>query len=114
RPEEIPAGLPSALLERRPGVMEAYYTMQQAAFEVGIARAARYPSIALTGKGGVASTSVKWLTSGDPWAWTAVGSLAQPIFSFGKLRRGELAAKESYMQSVFAYEQTVLEAFADV
>ena len=38
----------------------------------------------------------------------------QPIFSFGKLRRRELAAKESYMQSVFAYEQTVLEAFADV
>ena len=114
RPEEIPAGLPSALLERRPDVMEAYYTMQQAAFEVGIARAARYPSIALTGKGGVASTSIKGLTSGDPWAWTAVGSLAQPIFSFGKLRRRELAAKESYMQSVFAYEQTVLEAFADV
>lgn len=114
RPEEIPAGLPSALLERRPDVMEAYYTMQQAAFEVGIARAARYPSIALTGKGGIASTSIKGLTSGDPWAWNAVGSLTQPIFSFGRLRRKEMAAKESYMQSVFAYEQTVLEAFADV
>lgn len=113
-PEEIPAGLPSALLERRPDVMEAYYAMQQAAFEVGIARAARFPSIALTGKGGIASHSIKGLTSGDPWAWNAVGSLTQPIFSFGKLRRRELAAQESYTQSVLAYEQTVLEAFADV
>lgn len=113
-PEDIPAGLPSALLERRPDVLQAYYTMQQAAFEVGIARAARYPSIALTAKGGVAGSSIKGLTSGEPWAWTAVGSITQPIFSFGKLRRREMAARESYLQSTLAYEQTVIEAFADV
>lgn len=110
----VPVGLPSALLERRPDVMQSYYAMRQAAYEVGIARSARFPSISLTGKGGLASTTVKGLVTGDPWAWEAIGSLTQPIFAFGRLRRREEAAKESYTQSVYQYEQTVIEAFADV
>lgn len=111
---DIPVGLPSALLERRPDVMQSYYAMQQAAFEVGIARSARYPSITLTGKGGVMSSTIQGLSSGEPWAWSALGSITQPIFAFGQLRRKEQAAKEHYMQSLFTYEQTILGAFSDV
>ena len=50
----------------------------------------------------------------NPWAWDALGSLTQPLFAFGKLRRSELAARERYTQAAKSYEQTVLTAFADV
>lgn len=113
-PADIPVGLPSELLERRPDIMEARYDMLQAAAEAGVARGARFPSIALTAKGGIASNSIKGLTAANPWAWDALGSLTQPLFAFGKLRRSELAAMERYTQAVKTYEQTVLTAFADV
>lgn len=114
RPARIPIGLPSDLLHRRPDVMEAYFTMQQAAAQAGVARSARFPSITLTAKGGIASTSIKGLTSAKPWAWDAAASLTQPLFAFGKLKRREQAAVESYNQSVYSYEQSLLQAFADV
>lgn len=114
RPAQIPIGLPSDLLYRRPDVMEAYFTMQQAAAEAGVARSARFPSITLTAKGGIASTSISGLTAAKPWAWDAAASLTQPLFAFGKLKRREQAAVESYNQSVYSYEQSLLQAFADV
>ena len=113
-PADIPVGLPSELLERRPDIMEARYDMLRAAAEAGVARGARFPSIALTAKGGIASNSIKSLTAANPWAWDALGSLTQPLFAFGKLRRSELAAMERYTQAAKTYEQTVLTAFADV
>ena len=113
-PTDIPVGLPSELLKRRPDIMEARYNMLQAAANAGVARGARFPSIALTTKGGIASNSIKGLTSANPWAWDALGSLTQPLFAFGKLRRSELAAMERYTQAAKTYEQTVLTAFADV
>lgn len=113
-PAQIPVGLPSELLKRRPDVMQAYWNVQQAAARAGAARSARFPSIALTAKGGIASNSIKGLTGANPWAWDAIGSLTQPIFAFGKLRRAEQAAVESYNQAALTYEQTVLTAFSDV
>lgn len=113
-PHEVPVGLPSELLRRRPDVMQARYTMDQAAAQAGAARSARFPSIVLTGKGGIASNSIKGLTYANPWAWEAAGSLTQPVFAFGNLRRKELAAREAYKQSAHNYEQTVLTAFEDV
>ena len=89
RPADIPVGLPSELLERRPDIMQARYDMLAAAAEVGIARGNRFPSIALTAKGGIASNSIKGLTSANPWAWDALGSLTLPVFNFGRLRRAE-------------------------
>ncbi|WP_279067056.1 TolC family protein, partial [Alistipes finegoldii] len=79
-----------------------------------IARGNRFPSIALTAKGGAASNSIKGLTSANPWAWDALGSLTLPVFNFGRLRRAEQAAMERYTQSALTYEQTVLTAFSDV
>lgn len=113
-PAEIPVGLPSSLLERRPDVQEARYDLLAAAANAGVARSARFPSIALTAKGGVASNSIKGLTSANPWAWEALGSLTQPVFGFGRLRRAEQAAMERYTQAARSYEQTVLTAFSDV
>lgn len=113
-PAEIPVGLPSDLLTRRPDVVEAMYKADQAAAQVGLARAARFPSISLTGSGGILSSSLKGLTSGDPWTWSVTGSLLQPIFSFGKLKRSEEVARESYYQALFAYEQSLLQALSDV
>ncbi len=112
-PADIPVGLPSELLKRRPDIMEARYNMLQAAANAG-AHAGRFPSIALTAKGGIASNSIKGLTAANPWAWDALGSLTQPLFAFGKLRRSEMAAMERYTQAAKTYEQTVLTAFADV
>ncbi len=114
RPAEIPVGLPSELLKRRPDIREAHFNMLQAAARAGQARSARFPSISLTAKGGVASGSIKGLTAANPWAWDALGSIAEPIFGFGKLRNAERAAMAAYTQSAKTYEQTVLTAFADV
>ncbi len=113
-PLDIPIGLPSTLLERRPDVMKSYYQMAQAAAEVGVSRAERYPSITITGSGGVFASSLKGLTSGDPLLWSGTGELIAPIFSWGALRRRELMAREKYEASVASYEQTILAAFADV
>ena len=114
RPADIPVGLPSELLKRRPDIRQAHFNMLQAAAQAGQARSARFPSISLTAKGGVVSSSIKGLTAANPWAWDALGSVAEPIFGFGKLRNAERAAMAAYTQSAKTYEQTVLTAFADV
>ncbi len=113
-PIDTPLGLPSALLERRPDVMKSYYAMAEAAAKVGISRAERYPSITITGSGGVYATSLKGLTSGDPLYWSGIGELVAPIFSWGSLRRKEMMERNNYQASVLSYEQTILEAVADV
>lgn len=113
-PADIPAGIPSDLLHRRPDVMQAYFDLEEAAARVGIARARRFPSISLTAEGGVASTSVKGLVHGNPGAWSAALTLTEPIFAFGRLKRAEEIAREDYHQTVFAYEQAILQALADV
>lgn len=103
RPVDVPVGLPSELLERRPDIMEAYYAMQAAACKARYARSVRFPSIALTGAGGAAASSLKALTSGEPWVWSAAGQIVQPLFAFNKLRRAERAAVEAYRQQVLTY-----------
>ncbi len=113
-PFDIPVGLPSSLLERRPDVMKSYYAMVEAAAKVGISRAERYPSVTLTGNGGVYATSLKGLTSGNPLMWSGLGELAAPIFSWGSLRRHEMMERNNYKASVMNYEQTILKALADV
>ncbi len=113
-PPEIPVGLPSALLERRPDVLEAYYGVEQAAAKVNIARVARFPSLSLTATGGVLASTNQGLTSSNPFSWSAAAKLLQPLYAFGHLKRGELSAREGYYQAVKQYEQSILQAFADV
>lgn len=113
-PAYVPSGLPSSLLERRPDVMEAFHKVEAAAAKSRVARAARFPSISLTGEGGLLSATLKGLTSKNPAYWTATVSLAQPIFHFGELKAEEQQAIEMWRQAVLNYQQTVLEAFSDV
>lgn len=113
-PFNIPIGLPSSLLERRPDVMKSYYAMAEAAAKVGISRANRYPSITLSGSGGVFATSLEGLTSGDPLLWSGTGEFLTPIFSWGALRRKEMMQRENYAACVAEYEQTILEALSEV
>lgn len=114
RPYDIAIGVPSDILHRRPDLMAAYYTMQQSAAGVGLARSARLPSITLTLFGGTATDKVSRLFSSKGWIADAMASIAQPIFNFGGLRRREAAAREAYKQSLLAYEQSYIEALNDV
>jgi multidrug efflux system outer membrane protein len=114
RPYDIAIGVPSDILHRRPDVMSAYYTMQQRAAAVGLARSARLPSITISLSGGTATNKIGELFSSKGWVADALASLAQPIYNFGGLRRRELAAREAYKQSLLAYEQSYIEALNDV
>ncbi len=113
-PVQIPVGLPSTLLERRPDVMKSYYAMAKAAAEVGVARAERYPSITLTAEGGIYSTSLSGLTSGNPLYWSTIGEFTAPIFEWGALKRKEQIARASYGAAVADYEQSILTSLCDV
>jgi multidrug efflux system outer membrane protein len=114
RPYDIAVGVPSDLLHNRPDVMAAYYALQQSAANVGLARAARFPSITISLSGGGGGNKISKLFSSKGWVADALASVAQPIYNFGGLRRRELAAREAYRQSLLAYEQCYLEALNDV
>lgn len=113
-PSEIPVGLPSDLLARRPDLMESWYELQAAAAKVGIARSNRFPSIALTTDGGMIGSTVKDLFTSGYWSWGAAAQLVQPIFSFGRLKRKEQIARVEYEDAVLDYEKSVLTAFKEV
>lgn len=113
-PEGLDIGVPSELLERRPDIMQARYALDAAAAQAGLARTARFPSITLSASGGMGANSIKGLTSSNPFTWSAVGSIVQPIFNFHGLKRREQVAVERYNQAAYGYEQTTLAAFADV
>lgn len=113
-PPSIPMLLPSQLVERRPDIIESYYEMESAAAKVGIARAERYPSISLTTQGGVLGSTIEALTSGNPWSWSVIGEISQPIFNFSGLKKREEMARMSYMESLYNYENTMLTAFSEV
>lgn len=114
QPETLAVGVPSELLQRRPDIMQAYYQLQQAAAEAGLARSRRFPSLVLSAAGGVGAASIKGLTSSNPALWSASGSLVEPIFNFGRLRSAERVAIAAYEAAAAGYEQTVLAAFSDV
>lgn len=114
QPEELSAGVPSELLQRRPDIMQAYHALQQAAAEVGVARSSRFPSIRLTASAGIGASTLKGLTEHNPAIWSAAGTIVQPIFQAGALRAKERAAVEQYNQAAYQYEQTILAAFSDV
>ncbi|MCK5571134.1 MAG: TolC family protein, partial [Bacteroidetes bacterium] len=110
---EIPAGLPSQLLERRPDIAEADYLYRAQTSRVGVAEALRFPAISLTGMLGLASSDLSQLTS-DGLGWSVGGSLFGPIFNFNKnIRRVEIE-EERMRQALLQFENTVLIAFREV
>jgi NodT family efflux transporter outer membrane factor (OMF) lipoprotein len=113
-PPSIPAGLPSDLLERRPDISSAERRMQAANAQIGITRAAYYPTITLTGQGGFESISAGTLFQGPSGLWAAGGSALETLFDAGRRRGMSDQAKSAYQQSVDNYRQSVLTAFQEV
>ncbi len=110
---QIPSGLPSQLLSRRPDVRQAEQQWIAQNERVGVSQAVRYPSISLTGALGLASNDLSTLASGDP-VWNLAGSLTGPIFAFNKNKRRaevEIARAE---QTRLRYERAAITAFGEV
>ena len=114
QPPEIPAGLPSALLERRPDIREAEEQLIAANAEIGVARAAYFPQISLSGTGGFQSSALSNLFSGPAGAWSFGASLTQPIFTGGKLRAGVRLAEARRQTALLVYQQSIQTAFRGV
>ena len=114
RPPSIPVGLPADLLERRPDVAAAERSLAAANEGIGIAKAAFFPSIHLTGAAGVESVDLKDLFSWDSRAWTFGPNLSLPLFQGGRNRAGVQRAEASYREAVAQYRSRVLVAFHEV
>jgi len=116
-PPDVPAGLPSALLERRPDIREAEQILVAANAEIGVAKAQFFPQIALTGSGGGAfgrSSAFSGLLSSQTGLWSYGANVSQPIFTGGALRGNLKLAKSEHQQALIAYRQTIQRAFGDV
>jgi outer membrane protein, multidrug efflux system len=111
---EVPPGLPSALLERRPDIREAEEQLVAANAEIGVARAAYFPDISLSGSGGFQSSALTNLFSGPAGAWSFGASLAQPIFTGGRLRSGVRLAEAQQRTATLFYQQSIQGAFRSV
>jgi outer membrane protein, multidrug efflux system len=111
---EVPVGLPSELLVRRPDVLEAERRLAAANARIGVARAAYFPSIGLTGVAGTESTELTDLFSSGTGIWQAAVSLVEPIFNAGRTRRQVEAAEARTRESLALYTRTVQGAFAEV
>lgn len=111
---EIPAGIPSQLLQRRPDIAAAERTMKAQNAAIGVAVAAYYPTISLTGGAGFSQAPLSGLLHKANYAWSLGASATETIFDFGE-RAGEVeAARAVYDGSVASYRSTVLTAFQDV
>ncbi len=113
-PDEIPMGLPSQLLERRPDIMQQWALLGAANAKIGMTQAARLPSITLTGQGGLFNQKISELLKDKSFMWSTLGEITQPVLRFGFLRRQVQIAKQQYQQQLMQYEQTVLEAYSEV
>jgi multidrug efflux system outer membrane protein len=111
---EVPAGLPSALLERRPDVAAAQAQMMAATARVGQARSALFPALVLTANGGYASYELKDLFDWSARSWLTSAVLSMPLFDGGRNRAGVTRAEAQLDESVASYRQAVLGAFGDV
>lgn len=110
----IPAGLPSELLERRPDIRQAEQQLVSANARIGVAKAAFFPSITLTGLFGSASARLSDLFSGPARTWTYAASLGQPIFTGGTLTGQLLVSEAQQRQALYNYQQAIQQAFSDV
>jgi len=111
---DIPAGLPSDLLTRRPDIMQAEAVLRAANANIGAARAAFFPSISLTGSAGLASAALGGLFSGGALAWSFLPSITLPIFQGGELQANLDIATLQKDVNVAQYEKTIQSAFREV
>ena len=113
-PPAIPPGLPSELLERRPDIAAAERSLAAINAQIGVARAAYFPQLALTAAGGFESGSLGVLLQGPGGLWSVGASAVQTVFDAGRRRAAVEGVQASYDQAVAAYRQDVLTGFQDV
>jgi multidrug efflux system outer membrane protein len=113
-PPDVPAGLPSALLERRPDILAAEQNLVAANANIGVAKAAYFPQISLSGFLGGQSTQLSTLFNGPHSAWSFVPQISQPIFTAGRLKSTVKLAKAERDDALIQYEKTIQIAFTDV
>jgi outer membrane protein, multidrug efflux system len=111
---QIPSGLPSALLERRPDVLQAEQQLIAQNAQIGVARAAYFPQISLTGAGGTQSAALSGLFTGPSGLWNFAAGLTQPIFTAGRIKSNVKLAEALQKQATLVYQQTVQESFREV
>jgi multidrug efflux system outer membrane protein len=115
-PPDVPPGLPSTLLERRPDIRQAEQVLVASNAEIGVAKAEFFPQISLTGSGGGAfgrSSAFSSLMGSQLGIWSYGAQVSQPIFTGGALRGNLKLAKSQYEQALLAYRQTIQLAFGD-
>ncbi len=113
-PPTVPAGLPSALLERRPDIRQSEQLLVAANAQIGVARAAYFPDIALTAGPGFQSPVLQKLFTGSAGLWTFAGTVTQPIFNAGQIRSGVRLSEAQQQGALLDYQQSIQGAFRDV
>jgi multidrug efflux system outer membrane protein len=111
---EVPPGLPSALLERRPDIRAAEQALVAANANIGVAKAAYFPQISLSGLVGGESSQLTSLFSAPNRTWNFVPQITQPIFAGGRIKSNVRLAKAQYDQAEVAYEKAIQTAFREV
>jgi len=113
-PPVVPAGVPSALLERRPDILQAEQQLIAANAQIGVARSLYFPQISLTGVAGYQSSALTGLFAAPAGFWTFGSTLAQPIFTAGRLRSNVRLAEAQQQDAVLFYQEVIQSAFRDV
>jgi multidrug efflux system outer membrane protein len=113
-PPLVPAGMPAALLERRPDVVEAEQLLVAANADVGAAKALFYPNISLTSFLGVASHDLTAMLSGTTALWSVGAGVLQPLYNGGRIKHNYEAVQAQYQQALGAYQKSALTAYREV
>src|SRR3981081_2690862 len=111
---DVPAGLPSSLLERRPDIREAEAQLIAANAQIGVAKAAYFPQINLTADAGYQSSALTSLFTGPAGLWSFGGSMVQPIFTGGRIRSNVRFTEARQQEALLTYQQTIQQAFRGV
>ncbi len=113
-PQDLPPGLPSQLLERRPDIQQAEQTLVAANAQIGVARAQFFPQLSITTSAGIGGNAFSNLFDASGKTIYGIGSLTQPIFEGGKLRGQLKLSRETKEEMVLNYQRTIATAFRDV
>jgi multidrug efflux system outer membrane protein len=113
-PQEVPVGIPSQLLERRPDVQQAEAKLIAANARIGVAKAQFFPNISLTSLGGSASNQLQSVFSGKNAYWYAAASFSEPIFDGGRIRSNYHLSQAQEQEMLLEYRKTILNALKDV
>lgn len=113
-PPEVPSGMPSSLLERRPDIRAMEEALIAANANIGVAKAAYFPQLSVSGLLGGQSTQLASLFNGPHSAWSFIPQVSQPIFTAGRLKSNVKLAEAEHDSALIQYEKTIQTAFAEV